>query len=540
MNKITNISSKLLFLAGIPLVFLVGIIFSIMIIGAQNNETSQNTIETRLNQTQIINSIIRAYTHNIIDVAHKARTGMLLWSDAESTVAVGKKSITTNWKALNSIALNIEESKLVKESKPLYEQSLQTIEKLQGYIKEQSSYSMGNFVDLDLYTNLDPLLAKFDSLVLLQSRLASSEMEETSDTTAQLNLMLSIVTGIVILAVILLAASIIRSIKAPLSQLKNTMHAVEEQSDLSLRVEINSRDELAEIGNSFNQMMVKIGLLVNSILESGELLEQAAENMISACQQANNQTSATQDELSTAATSVEEMTQTAVSIQQFTEQTAQVTQEADDFVAENFTTLKESTKHIRQLAAAINQSAEQVNILREHGQKIDSILSVIKTVAEQTNLLALNAAIEAARAGEQGRGFAVVADEVRGLAQRTQESTKEIESVIANIREATEIAAEQMHSNADNVNKNAAAFQQTEETLQRIMSSFSNIIEQNSAAKEIFNEQTQAVKSVNETVHRIYSLAENSASTTNSAFDNAQKVEKLSSKLKDSLTSFNY
>ena len=540
MNKITNVSSKLLFLAGIPLVFLVGIIFSIMIIGAQNNETSQKTIETRLNQTQIINSIIRAYTHNIIDVAHKARTGMLLWSDAESTVAVGKKSITTNWKALNAIALNAEESKLVKESKPLYEQSLQTIEKLEGYIKEQSSYSMGNFVDLDLYTSLDPLLAKFDSLVLLQSRLASSEMEETSNATAQLNWMLSIATGVVILAVMLLAASIIRSIKTPLSQLKDTMHAVENQSDLSLRVEVKSRDEFAEIGNSFNQMMEKIGLLVNSILESGEMLEQAAENMIAACQQANSQTSATQDELSSAATSVEEMTQTAVSIQQFTEQTAQVTEEADAFVAKNFTTLKESTVHIRQLAAAINQSAEQVNILREHGQKIDSILSVIKTVAEQTNLLALNAAIEAARAGEQGRGFAVVADEVRGLAQRTQESTKEIESVIANIRDATEIAAEQMHSNADNVNKNAAAFQQTEETLQRIMSSFSNIIEQNSAAKEIFNEQTQAVKSVNETVHRIYSLAENSASTTNNAFDNAQKVEKLSSKLKDSLTSFNY
>ncbi|MCW8998425.1 MAG: methyl-accepting chemotaxis protein, partial [Kangiellaceae bacterium] len=333
MNRLTKVSSKLVFLAGTPLVVLGGIIFSIMFFSAETNKESQRTIETRLNQTQILNSIIRSYTHNIIDVAHKARSGMLLWSDAENTVATGSKSIATNWKALQNFSLNQEEKKLINESRALYQKSLEAIEKLEGYIEQQSSYSMGNFVDLELYSSLDPLLDNLDKMVLLQKQLASTEMEETTSSASQLNFVLSLVTGAVILAVVLLASTMIRSIKSPLSHLQRTMQAIEKQSNLSLRVEVDSKDEFAEIGQSFNLMMDRISQLVNSILESGELLDRAAENMISACQQASNQTSATQDELSSAATSVEQMTQTAVSIQQFTQQTAQATQEADQFVA---------------------------------------------------------------------------------------------------------------------------------------------------------------------------------------------------------------
>jgi len=537
---LTRVSSKLIILSLVPLLIFSAIIFASIKISADRHQHSQRTLEFRLSQTQQLNLIIRTFTSDIIDTAHKARSGMILWQDAQKQVALAKKTINQQWQGYQATSLSAQEVKIVKTMEPLYQESVAAMEKISAFMAEESSYSMGNFVDLQMYGALEPFLLKLDQLVVLQKKLAHEEIIVNEQLTSQTNQTLFLVVSCIALAILLLGLSIFNSISKPLKHLQTTIINVEKQSNLALRVELNSQDEFGEIGHSFNTMMDRIVEFIDTISNIGTSLDSATENTLAACIEARGQVSCTQDELSNASVSIGQMTKAVEITQGHTEETITVSKSADTHAANNFNVIKKSALQIEQLAKAINQSADQMHILREHGQQINSVLTVIKTVADQTNLLALNAAIEAARAGEQGRGFAVVADEVRSLAQRTQESTIEIESVIANIRQATDDAAAQMRENAVFADDGAKTIKTTETSLHVIMESFTDIISKNEFINHNQNEQLQAVKDVNKMMTQIFSLSQKSKNTTELVLGNAKDVENLSLKLKAALTQFCY
>jgi len=537
---LTRVSSKLIILSLVPLIIFSAIIFASIKISVERSQDSQHSLEFRLSQTQQLNLIIRTFTSGIIDITHKARSGMALWQDAETQVNEAKKIISQQWQSYQVSQLSAQEITLVHSMDPVYQDSLKAIDKISAYMAEASSYSMGNFVDLEMYGALEPFLLKLDQLVVLQKELARAEITENKQLTSQTNQTLLLVVSCIAFAILLLGLSIYRAISKPLQHLKKTMTNVEKQSNLALRVELNSQDEFGEIGESFNTMMNRIVEFISTISDIGTSLDNATENTLTACVAARSQVNSTQNELSDASVSIVQMTEAVEITQAHTEETITVSKDADTHAANNFIVVKESALQIKKLAEAINHSANQMHVLREHGQQINSVLTVIKAVADQTNLLALNAAIEAARAGEQGRGFAVVADEVRTLAQRTQESTIEIESVIANIRQATDEAAAQMRKNALFADNGAETIKATESNLQLIMSSFTDIISKNKFINHNQSEQLQAVKSVNNMMTQIFSLSQKSKETTELVLGNAKDVESLNSKLKTALTHFCY
>lgn len=112
---------------------------------------------------------------------------------------------------------------------------------------------------------------------------------------------------------------------------------------------------------------------------------------------------------------------------------------------------------MQNLEKTVITSAQMVEKLGERSTEVGNIIDAISSIAGQTNLLALNAAIEAARAGEQGRGFAVVAEEVRKLAEQSQEATKTISELIANIQHDTQVAVEAIKCGKEEVKTGVAA-----------------------------------------------------------------------------------
>ena len=173
--------------------------------------------------------------------------------------------------------------------------------------------------------------------------------------------------------------------------------------------------------------------------------------------------------------------------------------------------IRSSSEQVHRLAAQISKAVEVIRKLSDDSDNITSVLDVIRGIAEQTNLLALNAAIEAARAGEQGRGFAVVADEVRTLAQRTGQSTEDIQTMITTLQTGVADIVSVMETGSKEASETEKLATDAESELKAILEAMANIADVNTSVASATEEQTQVVDEINRSITEINDLATESA-----------------------------
>lgn len=203
-------------------------------------------------------------------------------------------------------------------------------------------------------------------------------------------------------------------------------------------------DDISEIKLAFKMRQSEINSVVGRIQDSNEQIAESASSAASNCDTTAENLQGQTSETEQVAAAVNEMHSTANEIAQNAQSASDVTEQANSAASDGKASVTQTVQSINELSTQLNVASEVIQQLVAHGKTIGDVLVVIQGVAEQTNLLALNAAIEAARAGEQGRGFAVVADEVRQLAQRSHESTEEIQNIIGLIQASTEKAVQAM------------------------------------------------------------------------------------------------
>ena len=302
--------------------------------------------------------------------------------------------------------------------------------------------------------------------------------------------------------------------------------------------ELDSRNEVHVIGNTFREMSDSVRNLVRGVSVSSSQVGAAAGELQNAARSALAASEQASASASGIAASVEELSVSITHVADNANHAAQISEGAKEVTGSGRQVVSNAMDELERVASDIKESAVLIESLGERSKQISSVVGVIRDIADQTNLLALNAAIEAARAGEQGRGFAVVADEVRKLAERTSVSTQEIATTVSAILDETGRAVQRMQSVSANMSGSVDMARQAGESLQIIDQRAQETVEVVQGIADSTREQSSASQEIARLVENIAQAAEGSNSRALQNSDRAQNLQRMADDLHAQLARF--
>ena len=374
-----------------------------------------------------------------------------------------------------------------------------------------------------LYEALIPMLEK--------------ELQERLDQLKRARLLSIAISLLVLLVVTYLAIGAYFSIIEGIGHLAEKVAAIA-GGDLTVRVALDSRDELQQVGESFNRMAEEVATLIRGVQQSAGKLSDSAQRMAASSAGIGESSRHQSTAAASMAASVEQMTVGVGHISNNAQEALRAAGESGSLSITGGEKMRQVVSEIERLAGVVNQSATAIAELESHSGKISTIVNVIKEIADQTNLLALNAAIEAARAGEQGRGFAVVADEVRKLAERTSASTQEIASMVQAIQSGTRGAVASMQEGVKCVDAGVGEARQAGEAMNCLREQSRHVVSMVSDISAGLREQSTAANEVARGIEQVARMAERNDVAVRGSVDTAADVDRLAQKLQADILHF--
>jgi len=311
---------------------------------------------------------------------------------------------------------------------------------------------------------------------------------------------------IALLVVVGLSVLIIRNIKLAVREVNHALLALSAR-DLTAKSRYEGKDEFGEISRNLNLMAMELQQVVQEISTATAQVATAAEESSAVTIQTSESIDRQRQGTELVVTAINEMSATVRDVARSTNDAAELSQQLNANTAQGRAEVESTIGLIRELSDQAEQTASIIADLKRESDSISSVLDVIRGIADQTNLLALNAAIEAARAGEHGRGFAVVASEVRTLAQKTQESTGNIQNMIANLQGGADRAARSMQETLVKAQSGSSNIGRAGELLAEIAEGVSAISDRNLQIATAAEQQSAVAEDINRNIVEINDVA---------------------------------
>ncbi|WP_448678873.1 methyl-accepting chemotaxis protein [Pseudomonas nicosulfuronedens] len=301
---------------------------------------------------------------------------------------------------------------------------------------------------------------------------------------------------------------------------------------LSQQLYSGRTDEFGELDFAFRMLEAETAAVVGRMADASQQLAEHSAALADAMAGGSAASQLQQRETEQVASAMQQLAQSVQEVARHAQHSAVAAQCSERITQSGHQDVHGTRGQLAALEAGVRAASAAVEQQKEHSEAISRMLEVIRDVAGQTNLLALNAAIEAARAGESGRGFAVVADEVRALASRTENSARDIQSLVGNLQQGAEDSVRALWHCCDQAGASLEQAGQAAGTLERISEQVSAIQRMSLEIAEAIEEQGAASEDVQRSLHAIRSSADSNAAQVGTCQRSAARMAELAAELR--------